>query len=410
MDMSLYLKFEEKYRRILLLREEEDRILVDDIADEKAKLATVKLQKKNDLELQIKTQTSAAVEDEFAQLKALQERHEKERNDLLQRQMKDLNDYNSNNADMLAAIRTGAEKLREDLKFELEGMDAKLKDEIENRKRDVRLRRQFEDDDTKDDVFKLLQDRLAEKDDSPPRSAHRGRHRANSLPPLEHEPAPIVPQKVKATSGVKMRTSAMADTTHVTGSEIESSRPKKKISNNGFLGKPSNLSQDKISAEPFSKADTIIVEPPQRLDGSTYPVLRLHFPDIDPKNNQLRSLSEWRPSDAEPIMFLRRDGQCFKPYTNKFGDDQHPDWVINLIFVWELYYNPVKAVVHIIMGAWEGVPPHWQSRDVWIEFKTPLVLCQFVDYCKGKIGGDQFELKYVCFDCKRMNRVMWTNN
>jgi hypothetical protein len=354
--------------------------------------------------------------------------------------MKDLNDYRSNNADMLAAIRTGAEKLREDLKFELEGMDAKLKDEIENRKRDVRLRRQFEDDDTKDDVFKLLQDRLAEKDDSPPRSAHRGRHRANSLPPLEHEPAPIVPQKVKATSGVKMRTRAMADTTHVTGSEIESSRPKKKVklseyidrqhkkpakdgtsntdtsvtkkktSNNGFPAKPSNLSQDNISAEPFSKADTIIVEPPQRLDGPTYPVLRLHFPDIDPKNNQLRSLSEWRPSDAEPIMFLRRDGQCFKPYTNKFGDDQHPDWVINLIFVWELYYNPVKAVVHIVMGAWEHVPPHWQSRDVWIEFKTPLVLCQFVDYCKGKIGGDQFELKYVCLDCKGMNRVIGTNN
>lgn len=67
--MSLYLKFEEKYRQILLLREEEVRILVDDIADEKAKLATVKLQKKNDLELQIKTQTSAAVEDEFAHCK-----------------------------------------------------------------------------------------------------------------------------------------------------------------------------------------------------------------------------------------------------------------------------------------------------------------------------------------------------
>lgn len=447
MDDSPYKTVEAQYRETALRREEEDRELLDSAANKYAKLEALKIQKRKQLDDKNKIELSTLLVDEWDKNKEFQLRQQNEREALQQCHLIEYEKYQNKKSDKLVATRERAEKSKQDLETELAEMEDSLKKDIEKCRRIQHCQRESEDAATRENVFNLMKEQTGfmEIEDSPsrsPRGALRASSRASTLQPSSA--ASTMRQKAKAQSGTKIRGSDATqgekgkecniqkspDARGTPDSQLETPRPRKKLRRSEYIEKKrkssspqKNTSNSETSTPPnkltydnsnndndslidphdgstsedaiaFSDAETIIALSPKKSEEQiAFPVLRLHCPDIDPKTNTLRGLSEWRPSDSEPTMHLRLDNNVFRPYTDKYCDDEHPDWVITLGFIWCLSYNPKNAVVSLLRAALEHGPRQWQSRDVWVQFLDAGVMQGFVDYCRGKLGRVNFQLK-----------------
>ena len=316
--------------------------------------------------------------------------------------------------------------LRNNLQVELDCLTTNLEKHIKQERESQTLKQKDELDKVNASGLEVLHSQAMSStvkaaDTSNP--AQRGHDRANSLPPRAAEPSEVRPRK--AVSRTRPRPALLPvhnedndDSDGPTVVELLNASRRHKASEASALKGPRPAKKVKLhedseveclGAQKVNSTNTggqhtfhindISGNTADRSQGNiqAFHVQHLQFVDRDPESNVLKSVSEWHSSRFEPNMGLRLHGDSFRPYTNKYCDDDQPDWVIDPRSVVELLCNPNNALVSMKRAARGASSPQWHSRDVWVQFKDVQNMDGFVKCCRGRRAGELVVIKWVSF-------------